>query len=118
MLDPGCYLDVMQASRVRFLSKPWPSCGASDRRRRATAASSRSSPSPRPGEALTAAAGIEGLRWHDLRHNFVSKLVMVGISLSVVRDLLGHSTVAMTERYAHLALELHRSAVEALSSCL
>jgi len=48
-------------------------------------------------------AGLRKIRWHDLRHSFASQLVTVGVPIRRVQDWLGHSTIAMTMRYAHLA---------------
>ncbi len=59
-------------------------------------------------------AGIEDFRIHDLRHTCAAWLVSAGVPLTAVRDLLGHTTVKMTERYAHLAPELVRAAVAVL----
>lgn len=47
-------------------------------------------------------AGITGFHWHDLRHTFASRLRMKGTPLEDIADLLGHKSLAMTKRYAHL----------------
>jgi integrase len=52
---------------------------------------------------LLATAGVAHLRIHDLRHSFASLAVNAGATLYEVQGLLGHSTAAMTQRYAHLA---------------
>lgn len=57
------------------------------------------------------AVGLEDFHVHDLRHTAAAWLVTAGVPLTEVRDLLGHSTVTVTERYAHLAPENVRAAV-------
>jgi site-specific recombinase XerD len=49
-----------------------------------------------------------------MRYHFASKLVIAGVDLNTVRDLLGHGSIAMTLRYAHLAPENRAAAVERL----
>jgi integrase len=60
-------------------------------------------------------AGIGDFTFHDLRHTFASHLIMRGASLKEVQELLGHKTVTMTLRYAHLAEENKRKAVGLLN---
>ena len=57
-------------------------------------------------------AGLKGLRVHDLRHVFASKMVMSGTSLYITGNLLGHRTPQMTMRYAHLAPYTFKKAVD------
>jgi len=54
---------------------------------------------------------IEGVTWHTLRHTFASRLVMRGVDIRTVQELMGHSTITMTIRYAHLSPAHLREAV-------
>ena len=56
------------------------------------------------------------LHWHDLRHEYASRLVERGVPLSQVRDLLGHASIATTERYDNQRLEALQAAAETLES--
>lgn len=59
-------------------------------------------------------AGLPRVGWHVLRHTFASHLVMRGQPLKTAQELLGHTTIEMTMRYAHLAPESRRDAVRLL----
>lgn len=83
-------------------------------------------PSKTTGEELTDVSnifpllcekvGLEGVRFHDLRHTFASHMVMSGVDLRTVQELLGHATLNMTMRYAHLAPEHRAKAVRVLDA--
>lgn len=64
--------------------------------------------------AACEASGLRGVRFHDLRHTCGSWLAQAGVPASHIAAVLGHSTVRMTERYAHLAPANARDAVEKL----
>jgi integrase len=65
-------------------------------------------------ESAVAAVGIGNFRWHDLRHTFASRLVMNGKDIRTVQELMGHRTIQITMRYAHLAPTHQLAAVESL----
>jgi integrase len=57
-------------------------------------------------------AGIEGFRWHDLRHSAASHLAKSGANAMEIATLLGHKNLGMVRRYAHLANSHTRSLVD------
>lgn len=60
-------------------------------------------------------SNITNLRFHDLRHTFASRLIGKGVDLITVKELLGHSSVKITERYTHSNHEQKKKAVELLA---
>ena len=59
-------------------------------------------------------AGISDVTWHTLRHTFASRLVGSGVDIVTVKELLGHSSISVTMRYAHTNFDSKRAAVEKL----
>jgi integrase len=59
-------------------------------------------------------ASLEGLHFHDLRHTFGSRLALANVPIFTIQKLMGHRTLAMTMRYAHLSKDHLREAVERL----
>lgn len=57
-------------------------------------------------------AGIEDFTFHDLRHDFATRLRSKGVALDRIQHLLNHSSEEMTKRYAHLRVETLRESVE------
>jgi integrase len=52
--------------------------------------------------------------FHTLRHTFASRLAMAGVPLYTIKEAMGHHTIAMTERYAHLMPDTLREAMQVL----
>ncbi|MFA6348646.1 MAG: tyrosine-type recombinase/integrase [Candidatus Paceibacterota bacterium] len=72
----------------------------------------------RLGAALTRAckkAGIRRITWHALRHTFASHLSMKGVPLNTIKELLGHTSIMTTMRYAHVAPSSYRAAIDLLN---
>jgi site-specific recombinase XerD len=66
--------------------------------------------------ARVQAGGLRRIGWHVLRHTFASHLVMRGVPLKAIQELLGHASIEMTMRYAHLAPDVAREAVKLLDA--
>ena len=63
------------------------------------------------------AAGLNRrVLWHVLRHTFASHLAMSGVTMKAIQELLGHSDIRTTMRYAHLDPKVKREAVQMLNS--
>jgi integrase len=60
-------------------------------------------------------AGIDDFRFHDLRHSAASYLAMNGASLMEIAEILGHKTLSMVKRYAHLSEPHTRNVIERMN---
>lgn len=69
----------------------------------------------KPWRAARAAAGVENLRFHDLRHSAASYLAMSGASLMDIAAILGHKTLAMVKRYSHLSEQHTTAAIDRMA---
>ncbi len=63
-------------------------------------------------------AKIKDFKFHDTRHTFASHLVMSGVDITTVSKLLGHKSLKMTLRYAHLSKQHLLNAVDILDSAI
>lgn len=67
-------------------------------------------------EKSVRAASVKNFHWHDLRHTFASRLVMAGVDIRTVQELLGHRSILMTMKYAHLSPDHRQAAAEKIGS--
>ena len=72
----------------------------------------------KPWAAVKRAAGIEGVRLHDLRHSFASIGAGASMGLPIIGKLLGHSQASTTHRYAHLDADPLRRAVDTIGATI
>lgn len=72
----------------------------------------------KPWAAVSKAAGLEGVRLHDLRHSFASVGAGASLGLPIIGKLLGHSQPQTTNRYAHLDADPMRRAADAIGSTI
>lgn len=71
---------------------------------------------PKVWERMRIAAGLSGVRLHDLRHSFASVAASTGANLQVIGALLGHMNSATTARYAHLGADPVRAAAQSVAA--
>ncbi len=64
--------------------------------------------------SLRRAAGLEGIRFHDLRHTFISLMGERGVPLAVLQGMVGHLSAKMIRHYTHISTQAARQAVELL----
>src|SRR5512132_1712922 len=69
-------------------------------------------------QRLRARAGLKDARIHDLRHTFASAAVTAGQGLPMIGKLLGHTQVATTARYAHLAADPVKAAADRVAQSI
>ena len=72
----------------------------------------------KPWTAVCRAAGLDGVRLHDLRHSFASFGAGASLGLPIIGKLLGHSQPSTTARYAHLDADPMRRAVETIGATI
>src|SRR5437870_294727 len=61
-------------------------------------------------------AGLTDLHFHDLRHTFASQFVMAGGDLYILKEILGHKSITMTQRYAHLSPTYKIKAIDRMNT--
>jgi len=94
---PRVAVSALRAQKARtFLASEWVWVGAGNKPLSDCSAQ-------RAFKGACKRAGIRQVRVHDLRHTYASTLVRRGVGLQAVQELLGHHSVVVTQRYAHLA---------------
>ena len=65
---------------------------------------------------LTEKAGLRGLRFHDLRHTFITQMVERGVPLGLIQAMVGHICARMLRHYTHISSCAARKAIELLDA--
>lgn len=95
-----------------------PGTGLSRRAKKKTSSSHTVRPRTdlnKPWKSISTAAGLDGVRLHDLRHSFASTGASASLGLQMIGKLLGHAHTTTTARYAHLADDPAKRANELIS---